>query len=264
MAQLLDTRPTDTRHTGLPRQPVASHLLVYGAFTCPWSYLASRRAARLASDGVTVDWRAVRHEPRPSLPAVREELERVLALLLPGEQLPSALAGFVPATKAAVSGYAEAYAAGVGSRVARLLFDAFWVHALDIGSPETVRTLLVDDIRSGSSGSELLREWGYAVDITGGPLTTPAWRLVRRWAGDWSAAQARRSPVLVVDGGAPRSGPDAVRWLGDELLRRGLDVEEAPFPPGPRVGPRTDVAPSSWVSQQGNRWLRDHQQAHRR
>ena len=35
----------------------------------------------------------------------------MLAELLPGEVLPSSLAGFVPYTQAAVSGYAEAYAA---------------------------------------------------------------------------------------------------------------------------------------------------------
>ena len=41
----------------------AERVVVYGDFNCPWSYLASRRAAVLAEDGVDVDWRAVEHEP---------------------------------------------------------------------------------------------------------------------------------------------------------------------------------------------------------
>ena len=34
-------------------------LIVYGDFSCPDCYLASRRADALSAAGVTVDWRAV-------------------------------------------------------------------------------------------------------------------------------------------------------------------------------------------------------------
>ncbi|HET6562513.1 MAG TPA: DsbA family protein [Marmoricola sp.] len=269
----LDELDVQSREPLTLKPVVDMHLVIYGDFTCPWSYLASRRAAVLAANGVTVDWRAVEHDPRrPSrtgdgslrLRCLREEMDRVLALLLPGEELPYALAGFVPYTKAAVSGYAEAYAAGVGAQVQRLLFEAFWMHSFDLDSPEAVRTLLVDDVRSGTADSDLVREWGHAVDLTGGPLTTTAWRLIRQWGAEWHSTGKETVPVLVVDGGAPRFGVDAVEWLGVELARRGAAVDEVP--PRHELPARShhDIASYSWASQHGGRWLRDYQQAHGR
>lgn len=247
-------------------------IVLYGDFNCPWSYLASRRAAVLAADGVDVNWRAVEHQPwRPSrltdspvrFGCLREEMDHVLAELLSGEQLPYSLAGFLPFTEAAVSGYAEAYAAGVATRVRTLLFEAFWMHAVDLGDAKVVRTLLVDAIRSGSSPSELLREWGYAVDVTGGPVTITAWRLVTAWAEEWRATGKETVPVLLVDDGAPLFGTDAVDWLGAELVGRGLESRLAPTPETPQVRSHRDLASLSWVSQHGNRWMRDYRQAHR-
>ena len=247
-------------------------IVLYGDFNCPWSYLASRRVAVLEAAGVPVDWRAVEHDPwRPRrfadsstrFACVREELDHVRAALLPDEQLPFAPAGFVPRTVPAVSGYAEAYRAGVGPAARRLLFRAFWAHGVDLGSPETVRTLLADTVRGGSSPSELVREWGYAVDISGGPLTTSAWRLVRDWADGWRATEKEVVPTLVVDE-ATLYGEEAVAWLGEELTRRGLDPAAVPAPaapPRPRV---SGLASRSWASQHGNRWLADYRAAHRR
>lgn len=247
-------------------------IVVYGDFNCPWSYLASRRAAVLATDGVTVDWRAVEHDPwQPSrftdrsvrFTCLREEMDHVLAQLLPGEELPYSLAGFVPPTRAAVSGYAEAYAAGIAGRVRDLLFEAFWMHAFDLSDAKVVRTLLVDAIRSGSSHSDLLRDWGYAVDVTGGPVTTTAWRLVAAWADEWRSTGKETVPVVVVDDAAPLFGTDAVEWLGAELESRGLESRPVPRPEAPAVHPPRDLASLSWASQHGNRWMRDYQQAHR-
>lgn len=247
-------------------------IVVYGDFNCPWSYLASRRAAVLAADGVEVDWRAVEHEPwRPRrfsdssvrFACVREEMDRVLALLLPDEQLPYALAGFVPYTQASVSAYAEAYGAGVASKVRHLLFEAFWTHGLDLGDANVLRTLLVDAIRSGDSPSEMLRDWGYAVDVTGGPVTTTAWRLVRAWAAEWRDTGKEVVPVLLPAGGEPVFGVDAVEWLGAELLSRGLDPNPAPAMPS-RPAPRRDLPPLTWVSEFGGPWVRDYQRAHAR
>ncbi len=248
-------------------------IVVYGDFNCPWSYLASRRAAVLATDGVKVDWRAVEHEPwRPSrftdssvrFTDLREEMDHVVAELAPGEELPYSLAGFVPYTRAAVSGYAEAYAAGVASRVRDVLFEAFWMHAFDLGDAKVLRTLLVDAVRSGSSPSELLREWGYAVDVTGGPVTTPAWRLVTSWAQQWRDTGKETVPVVLVGEAAPLFGTDAVEWLGAELVRRGLESRWAPTTPElAEDHPDRDIASLSWVSQHGNRWMRGYQHAHR-
>ncbi len=245
-------------------------VVVYGDYNCPWSYLASRRASMLAADGVDIDWRAVEHDPwrpRPFADSsarfadLREEMDRVLAALLPGEVLPYSLAGFVPFTKASVSGYAEAYGAGVAAAVRQLLFEAFWLHAFDLGAAASVRTLLVDAVRSGSSPSELVRDWGFAVDVSGGPVTTTAWRLVRQWAEEWRAT-GQVVPVVVVEGRAPIIGEAAVAWLGEELVHRRVDVGRLPAPVVPAARPSTGLASHSWVSQHGNRWLRDYRQAH--
>lgn len=138
------------------------------------------------------------------------------------------------------------------------------MNAFDLGSPEAVRTLLVDAIRSGSSRNEPLHDWGYAVDITGGPLTTQAWRLIRTWVAEWHSTDKEIVPVLIVDGGAPYFGVDAVEWLGTELGRRALAVDQVPTRPDPPAKAHRDVASYSWVSQHGNRWMRDYQQAHHR
>jgi hypothetical protein len=243
----------------------ATRITLTGDFTCPWSYLASRRAALLADAGVEVDFRVVEHDPwQPQrfldsslrFDRVQREIEQVAGLLLPDEELPYALAGFGPRTRAAGAGYAAAYAAGVGPHARRLLFGAFWVNGVDIGDPRMVRTLLVDAVRSGASSSEALRQWGYAVDVTGGPISSTGWRLLHQWRDDWTAGK-ETVPVLEVDGDEPRYGEEAVEWLGEELLRR--DVELAPGPveaPAPRRKASADL---SWVSQHGGRWLREFQ-----
>lgn len=247
-------------------------IVVYGDFNCPWSYLASRRAEVLAAHGVEVDWRAVEHDPwRPRrfsdssvrFACAREEMDRVVARLLPDERLPYSLAGFLPYTQAAVSAYAEAYAAGVASRVRHLVFEAFWSHGLDLGDANVLRTLLVDAVRSGSSPSEMLHEWGYAVDVTGGPITTTAWRLVRAWSADWRDTGKEVVPVLLAGDADPLFGVDAVEWLGAELLARGLDPNDVP-PMSSPVGsaPRRDRPSMTWVSEFGGSWVRDHQRAH--
>ncbi len=248
----------------------ADRLVLYGDFTCPWSYLASRRAAVLAADGVAVDWRVVEHEPwRPRrhpdvrLDCLREELARLRAALLPEENLPVSFAGFVPYTRAAVSGYAEAYGAGVADYAQRVLFDAFWLHGLDLGNATTVRTLVADAIRTGSTTSDPLRRWGFAPDVTGAPVTTTAWRLIRQWAGEWRDTGKEIVPVLVIDASAPMFGHDAVDWLGAELVRRGLSGRPVPGYEPPRVRDPLHLASPFWISQVGNPWLRDYQRAHR-
>ncbi|MGN6130366.1 MAG: DsbA family oxidoreductase [Nocardioidaceae bacterium] len=220
MTVLLDVREEQAvrpERTG----PAIHHLVLYGDFNCPWSYLASQRATLLEDCGVTVDWRAVEHAPwiprrfsdsSVRFQQLREELADVESHLLPDEQLPHALSGFLPHTKAAVSGYAEAYGAGVADAVRQLLFEAFWLHGADLGDARLVRTLLVDAIRSGATASGALHDWGYAVDVTGGPVTTTAWRLIRDWRRAWAGEGQGTVPVLYVDGGGPSTA--SPRWTG--------------------------------------------------
>jgi hypothetical protein len=247
----------------------ARQLRIYGDFNCPWSYLAERRARLLADDGVEVDLLAVEHDPRRPrrhgdcrFSCLREEMGRVERCLLPGERYPYSLTGFVPYTSATLSGYAEAYGAGAAHLAHPLLFEAFWMHGLDLGDPKLVRTLLVDTIRGGHSDSGCLRDWGYAVDVTGGPVTTTGWRIARRWREEWQDSGKEVVPVLYVDG-RPFFGEDAVTRLGDELVARGLDPGAEPTRPTP-ARRTTDPPDHSWVSQYGYRQLREFQALHAR
>lgn len=267
----------EARIAPLPRPRVprpdesVSRITLIGDLTCPWSYLASRRATLLEVDGVEVRWAMVEHDRRSPggagveaerLARTRRDLDHVTRRLLPGERLPTALAGFVPYTRPAVSGYAEGHLAGVGPRVRRLLFDAFWMHGVDLGDARVVRTLLVDAVRSSGSPSELVRDWGYAVDVTGAPVSTDAWRLLQRWRDEWSRG-GQVVPALVVDGRHRMNGVEAVEWLGAEVVRRGLDPDgtalyraEEPTPPR-----RHDLVDRFWASENGNRWMHERRDA---
>jgi hypothetical protein len=223
--------------------------ILYGDFSCPWSYLAYRRLAMLATVGEPFELRAVEHDPwqaRPSTPpddrfaALREEMEKVSWHLHPGEDLPYTLRGFVPITRPAVSGYAEAFGAGVADVAAPLLFEAFWRHGLNLADPRAVRTLLADAVEGGSSPSDPLRRWGHAVDVTGGPMTTIAWRLVRAWRRQWTAMDKEVVPVLVLPDGGVRYGVDAVEELGRRLVERGVDLTTEPPCPTPGARPPVD------------------------
>jgi hypothetical protein len=243
--------------------PHPRRVIVYADFDCPWSYLAFRRGAVLAAAGVDVDWRAVVREPRPSgrpidrpdgLGHLQEEMDRVVGSLLPGEQLPYDLAGFVPRTSATVAAYAEGYAAGVAAPVRAVVFESFWMHGVDIGDATVLRTLLVDELRGSASPSEAARDWGYGVDVTGGPISTVAWRLVGRWATEWRDSGAQVTPVVKVPGSPPVHGVDAVTWLGAQLAARGLDPEP-PAPQSPQRPEARELPGLGWITEQGGRWL---------
>lgn len=210
-------------------------LVLYGDFTCPWTYLAFRRLGELASAGVVFEFRAIEHDPgrpRRTGPAdgfadLRTEMEAVTTHLLPDEEYPYTLAGFVPHTYAAVNGYAEAFGAGVGDVAAPVLFEAFWRHGLDLDDPKVVRTLLSDAVQGGTSPSDPLRRWGFVVGVTGGPMTTTAWRLVEGWRDEWAPEGQGTVPVLLRQDAAALVGVEVVTWLGTQLERSGVDLAEA-------------------------------------
>lgn len=207
------------------------HLVVYGDFNCPWSYLASRRAALLSTDGLQIDWRAVEHAPLQDgvtenathrFENLRGEMEEAQALLLPGEPLPFALAGFLPHTGAAVAAYAEAYATGASATVRALLFEALWLHSLDLDDPGVVHTLVVDAIRTQPPTGHPLARWEYDAWPTANSTPTTSARLRMTWADEWRAIGAGTIPAILINGLSPIVGVGAVEWLGRQLLSRGI------------------------------------------
>jgi hypothetical protein len=240
-------------------------LLIYAGFGSPACYLASRRVDTLAAAGVRVDWRAVEVDPRlpvgggsldaASRGALERELDWVSALLLPDEeQLPS-LPTFRPNARGPVAGYAEAYGAGVADDVRRLLFSAYWTRGLDIGSPETLRRLLVGAMLRGHSTSVPLSEFGLAVSPSRGPITMGAHRRIRSWAEEWRDLRLTPLPILVVDGSLPVAGETALRRLEKEIQRAGAGAGEGLGLPDPGRFPAVDDPPSlPWVSANGGPW----------
>jgi len=249
---------------GTLRPAAAPRIVVYGDFNCPWSYLAFRRTRVLAAAGLQVDWRAVEHDPRtparrgnPSVPfaALQEEMDRVLALLLPGEELPYDLAGFVPRTGAAVAAYAESYVAQAATRVRRVLFESFWMHGIDIGDAGVLRTLLTDELSGTAVAGEPVRDWGCPVDLTGGPISTAAWRVIAHWSAEWQHSGKRVVPVLQTLGAPPLHGVDAVEWLGGRILEAGLSPKP-PSDPRPAASGAPELPDLGWTAASGGRRLR--------
>lgn len=234
--------------------------VIYADFTSPLCYLASRRVDALTAAGVDVDWRAVQAEMRvavagrPIDPALIEQQMAALEhQLLPDERLPWSLPPVICRTEAAVSAYAEAYEAGVGADVRRLLFGAYWLHGLDIGNPEVLRKLVAGPILRGRSPSSPLRDYGYAVSVSGAPITNAAWRRIRQWRDTWTRLSTDALPALLVDGEPIRTGDDALRWLEKELVATG--AEPNPDLPDPARYPEARVRPSmDWVSRVGGSW----------
>ena len=245
-------------------------LVLYSDFSCPVCFLASQRFDALADAGVAVQWRPVEHHPElpvtglrhdaESSAAAKRALEDARALLRPGEQLPATVPAMVPKTEAAISAYAEACGAEVSDEIRRLLFTAYWVDGMDIGNPEVLRTLLASAFMRGSATSDPIREFGYAVAMTRGPITSPAWRLIRDWRRDWEAIGAPELPSLW-DGTRIESGEYALRQLGVELSQA-PEPRSAPDGASPRarVGsrwrPTKFYPPATWVSQVGDPWRR--------
>lgn len=212
-------------------------VVLYANFSCPYGYLASHRVDALAAVGVEVDWRAVEREPSRPVTGRRlgraeiEALEQQLSeLLLAGEKLPWKLPTFAPNTEAAVSGYAEAYGAGVAAEVRRVLFAAYWVDNADIGSPEVLRRRLAGPILRGHSSSAPLRDFGYAISLSRGPITTGAWRRIRAWREQWAQLNTASQPILLLEGAQPIGGAEAARRLAHEILRLGAPINPGGLP----------------------------------
>lgn len=236
--------------------------ILYADFSCPECYVAANRADILAAAGVSVDFRAVEHQPELPVPGrrptaadqdtLRSRFTDLRGLLLRGEELAWTMPPLIPKTEAAVSAYAEVYGSPVDDEVRRLLFDLYWREGADIGDPNVLRTPLAGAVLRSGSAADPLKQVGYAVSVNRSPITTLASRRVRTWRQEWQQLGNPALPVLLVDG-ATLHGAGAVRRLGKEIIYAGAQVN--PDLPDPRRYPHVEVRPSlSWVSQVGGRW----------
>jgi hypothetical protein len=155
-------------------------------------------------------------------------MQRVQALLHPGEELPYALAGFASHTTAAVAAYADAYRAGAAGLARQVLFEALWLHGFDLDDPCVVHALIVDAVRTGAKGTDPVAAWEYGTGLTHESDTTTQ-NLIATWAKEWGRDGNQTVPTLCV-GDQLLHGVDAVKWLGAELGRRGLPSRAAPQP----------------------------------
>jgi hypothetical protein len=190
--------PVQRRSDDDPRP--AGRAVLYGSFTCPWSYLASQRTDLIGDPALRPSWRMVdpaappgtrlaaagRRRDDAGAARAAQDLEAVRTLLLPGEHLPAQPPSVVAHAGPAAVGYAEAVGAGVGDEVRRLLFDAYWEHGADIGLPDVLRRVLAAALRGGCSATRSIRAHGYAVTLTGGPVTSDAHRRLTAWQQAWS------------------------------------------------------------------------------
>lgn len=174
-------------------------LILYGSFNCPYSYLASLRADRLAAAGAAeVGWRAVVHDtavPRSGLPVTGElaqmfdrELAQIRGLAQQGEAYPARRPARQPDTTPAVAAYA-ATPAGDADRVRRAVYAAFWAQGLDIGDPAVLASL--------------------------GCVLTPPTAVMHRWRQDWLSLDRPGVPMLVLPDGTVSRGLGALRRLAD-------------------------------------------------
>ena len=174
-------------------------IVLYGSFNCPYSFLASLRADRVAARGAeTVEWRMVLHDPdaptdgRVVTGRLADMLDRELAeireMLAPGELYPARRPAVQPNTTAAVAGYASV----VGREADRLraaLFEAFWVDGLNIGD----RAVL---------------------DRLGCPSASPG-EMTRRWQSEWEGMERRVVPMMVLPDGRLSRGLGTLSRLAE-------------------------------------------------
>lgn len=172
------------------------HLIVYGDFNCPFSALASRRAAVLERRGdATIDWRAVEHDPTipvdgepvegPVRAQLLEELDQVRSLLRPDEDD----LFVVPTRRANTREAVRLYASVDESRrreVRAALFASQWEN--------DARQLIAAEAHPRHVGD-----------------------VVARWATEWSELEGPIVPVMVLPDGYVSRGLGALTRLRDML-----------------------------------------------
>lgn len=224
-------------------------IVVHGDFTDARSHIASRRLDALAAAGIPVEWRAVR--AHPSLTVTQTPMDAVTHRYVDATRewlRDNALAGapgigpaprFTPSATPAISAFAEGVVAGIADHVRQRLFAHYWVDHEDIGNPDVLRRLLTLAFLHGRSPSDVVAEYGYAVAISGAPITSKAWLLTLQWQAECDALGHPELPLLTADG-TTLEGYAALTRLGELVTSAAgsvRDREPATLPPMP-VGAR--------------------------
>ena len=205
------------------------HLIVYGDFNCPYSYLASQRVDELARLGrAEVEWRAVEHDRALALTGTpssldperwQRELGELALLAEEDEQVPGAAPSLISNTGAAVAAYAEAVTDGVQDDLRRSLFAEIWLHRRHLSGSAGVRGLVCALMYPAGTRSEQLavpdlpapihhraapgtlpRLSGCTISPDGGPLTAGGHERIRQWRDGWQSAAAGTVPALSLPG----------------------------------------------------------------
>ncbi len=183
-------------------------LVMYGDFNCPYSALASRRAATLEQRGeLTVDWRSVEHDPSIPLAGelgigrnrqgLEQELGEIRGLLTEGE--PDVLR--VPPKRVNTSLVTRAYAAKpplVRAVLREQVFATYWQDGEDLTDPAVVRRLCGD-------GDDP--------------------HVAARWREEWLALPRAIVPILVMPDGYLSRGLGALDRLARFDEMSGLNRE---------------------------------------
>lgn len=202
-------------------------LVVLADVTTPESLVASQLVDRLLDHRVDVAWRAVQAagthlfttRPLPADGAVARS-ERVRALAAEFEiHLPEPWTHptTLPSNAPAVAALAEADCSGVLRSVRQRLFRAYWMDRLDIGNPDTLRTLLSLHFLRGIQRPSPVGDFGYAVSIGGGPVTTLGWRRMHEWQQLWVDSGKPELPAVLGSGDGVVSGEAALQVLHDAI-----------------------------------------------
>jgi len=216
------------------------HLIVYGDFNCPYSYLASQRVDELARLGrAEVEWRAVEHDRALALTGTpssldperwQRELGELALIAEEDEQAPGAAPSVISNTGAAVAAYAEAVTDGVQDDLRRSLFSEIWVNRRHLSSPYGVRQLvcalmypagtrsdqlavpdLPSPIHHRAAPGALPRLSGCTISPDGVPLTAGGHGRIRQWRDGWLSGAAGMVPALSLPDGMLTGVPALTR-----------------------------------------------------
>ncbi|MGH8911078.1 MAG: DsbA family protein [Acidimicrobiia bacterium] len=173
-------------------------LIIFGDFSCPFSALASHRAAALEANArAEIEWRGIQHLPDQPLAGVvveaglatkyEREVEQIRSLLMPTEDFPLKVPSVQPNTGLAIAAFAAA-APDDRALVRQRVFEAFWFEGADIGAPGVLAGL-------------------------GAPPPDQPPPAAAEWQAQWESFDKRMVPMLVMPDGYLSRGLGALSRL---------------------------------------------------